>query len=167
MAIQASTILAVTLVLIVPLAAQSGNSTWTLASQRKAETQIANLVDATRKLANLPPLRRATATVSEMQLVCTAALAGKNVNDPMIGSLETYVTGKLDAVIESIQLVALGTFGSHDGAPRYRVYSDKDWPRFSVVVLVDQSSTPANLAYRIGIARRPTISGDINEILHH
>jgi hypothetical protein len=67
-----------------------------------------------------------------------------------------------------LKLVALGTSQFPDGGPRRPVYSDKGWPRYSVVVFLDESSTPGHAVYRVGVARRPSafaewlapISGD-------
>jgi hypothetical protein len=136
--------------------AQSTNPAWTLASQRRAEDQIAKRVDGARRSANLPPLKRVKASVSEVELVCTAALTGNEVHDPLLGNLHTYVTADLTADTEYIKLVALGTSGTPDGSPRWHVYSDKAWPRFSVVVLLDSTSKPELPMYRVGIARRPS-----------
>jgi hypothetical protein len=142
--------------LAAPAMAQSAPPVWTLASQQQAEAQIVKRIDETRRAANLPPLKSVKASESEIELVCTAALTGSEVHDPMLGNLHTYVTGDLNTSNELVTLVALGTSGTPDGSSRWRVYSDESWPRFSVVVLLDSTRKADHPMYRVGLARRPS-----------
>ena len=136
--------------------AQSASPAWTLASQRQAEAQVAQEIEEARRVANLPPLKRVEASESEIELVCTAALTGKEVHDPLLGNLHTYVTDDLNTNTEYMTLVALGTSGTPDGSSRWRVYSDKSCPRFSVVVQLDSTSKVDHPMFRVGLARRPS-----------
>ena len=142
--------------LAAPVAAQSSQPVWTMASKQQAEAQIGKRIDETRRGANLPPLKRIKASESEVELVCTAALTGSEVHDPMLSNLHTYVTDDLNIGNEYLTLVALGTSGTPDSGKRWRVYSDKSWPRFSVVVLLDSTSNTDHPVYRVGLARRPS-----------
>ena len=142
--------------------AQSTLPVWTKASQQQAEAQIAKRIDEMRRGENLPPLKRIKASESEVKLVCTAALTGSEVHDPMLGNLHTYVTDDLNISNEDLALVALGTSGTPDHAKHWRVYSDKNWPRYSVVVLLDRTSKAGRPIYRVGLARRPSA---LNELI--
>jgi hypothetical protein len=53
-----------------------------------------------------------------------------------------------------MKLVAFGTSQDARDGSRYRVYSDKDWGRYSVAVELNQDSTPQSPVYTVGIARR-------------
>ena len=139
-----------------PAMAQSVRPAWTTTSQERAESQIAKLIDETRSAAGLPPLKRTKASESELELVCTAASTGKEVHDPMLSNLHTYVTDDLNTTNEYMMTVALGTSGPANGIARWRVYSDKTWPRFSVVVLLDSTTKADHPIYRVGLARRPS-----------
>lgn len=88
----------------------------------------------------------------EMQLVCTAALTERGVNEPMYGALETYRTPDLTSDPEELKVIALGTSKGQTGS-RYRVYSDKQWPRYSVVVYRSPHSTAQEPEYVVGVAR--------------
>ncbi len=120
--------------------AQSTLPVWTKASQQQAEAQIAKRIDEMRRGENLPPLKRIDASQSEIKLVCTAALTDSEVHDPMLGNLHSYVTDDLNISNEDPALVALGTSRTPDHVKHWRVYSDKNWPRYSVVVLLDRNS---------------------------
>jgi hypothetical protein len=136
--------------------AQSAPPVWTIASQQQAEAQITKSIDETRRVAGLAPLKRIKASESEVELVCTAALTGNEVHNPLLGNLHTYVTDDLNSNNEYKTLVALGTSGAPNGGTRWRVYSDKNWPRFSVLVLLDSTSKAGHPIYRVGLARRPS-----------
>jgi hypothetical protein len=136
--------------------------------QRTAEVEVERNLQTMRLSSGLPHLKRVPASESEVELTCTAAQTGQEVHDPELGNLRTYVTSDLAAQTEQLKLVALGTSQFPDGGPRRPVYSDKGWPRYSVVVFLDESSTPGHAFYRVGVARRPSafaewlapISGD-------
>jgi hypothetical protein len=136
--------------------------------QHSAEDEIERHLQAIRLSSGLPRLKRVPASDSELELTCTAAQTGQEVHDPELGNLRTYVTSDLANQTEQLKLVALGTSQFPDGGPRRPVYSDKSWPRYSVVVFLDESSTPGHTVYRVGVARRPSafaewlspISGD-------
>jgi hypothetical protein len=136
--------------------------------QRAAEGEVERSLQAIRLSSGLPHLKRVPASESELELTCTAAQTGQEVHDPELGNLRTYVTSDLASQTEQLKLVALGTSQFPDGGPRRPVYSDKSWPRYSVVVFLDESSTLGHTVYRVGVARRPSafaewlapISGD-------
>lgn len=147
----------------VSLAAQTpvpDNTQWTLASQRAAEDQVAMKLDSMRASAKLPKLKRVNPSVVDLQLVCTSALTGKEVRDPRFGGLNTYVTRDLSAETEALKIVALGKSQPASGGTRYGVYSDKGWPRYSIVVLLDRTSTPTTRAYRVALARRMSLMAE-------
>jgi hypothetical protein len=127
---------------------------WTTVSRRNAEDQVAKQLETMRVSAKLPKLKRSQPSVVDVQLVCTAALTGNKVKDPRFGGLETYVTRDLSAETDSLKTVALGTSRSADGGPGHRIYSDKDWGRYSISVQLDRSSTPDNPVYTVGVVRR-------------
>lgn len=124
--------------------------------QHVAENEVAKNLQSIRLSAGLPRLQRVPASDSELKLTCSAAYTDQNVYDPELNNLETYVTSNLMSQTEQLKLVALGTSQFPDGGPRRPVYSDKNWPRYSVVVFIDQSSKPGHTLYRVGVARRPS-----------
>jgi hypothetical protein len=74
----------------------------------------------------------------DLELVCTAALTGRKVGDPIFAGLETYSTDDLSAVIE----------------PLKRVTQDlpaKKWPRYSVIVELSANSKPEHPEYTGGL----------------
>jgi len=79
----------------------------------------------------------------DFELVCTAALTGQKVGDPLFAGLATYVTNDLSAETETLKEITLGL-------PK------KKWPRYSVVVERNANSTPENPMYTVGVARRPS-----------
>jgi hypothetical protein len=133
-----------------------------------SEDAIDRNLRAIRASRGLPRLKRVPASELELELTCTAAVTGQEVHDPELGNLRTYVTSDLTSQPEQLKLVALGTSQFPDGGPRKPVYSDKSWPRYSVVVFLDKRSTPDHPVYLVGVARRPSalaewmtpISGD-------
>lgn len=141
------------------LAAQTNEfarSQLTPAAQRRAEDQVAAQLERIRSSAKLPKLKRVKPSVVDLQLVCTAARTGKKMHDPRLGGLETYVTRDLSAETEPLRLVALGTSQPAEGGPRYPVYSDKTWNRYSITVQLDRSSKPDEPVYTVGVIRRPS-----------
>ncbi len=149
-------------------AAQEAIGTAVVRQHAAAEGEVERSIEAIRLSSGLPHLKRVPASESELELTCTAAQTGQEVHDPELGNLRTYVTSDLASQTEQLKLVALGTSQFPDGGPRRPVYSDKSWPRYSVVVFLDESSTPGHPVYRVGVARRPSafaewlapISGD-------
>ena len=134
---------------------------WTAKSRLQAEGQVAAKLDAMRAQAGLPKLRRVQPSVAEAQLVCTAARTENTVHDPAFGGLETYVTRDLSAETEPLRVIAFGTSEDAKGGSRYRVYSDKDWPRYSVVVELNRNSTSDSPLYTVGVARRQSTSMEL------
>jgi hypothetical protein len=123
---------------------QPNASGWSFKSRRAAEDAVANKLDEIRATAKRPPLERVSPSVREVELVCTAALTGRKVYDPILGGLETYVTNDISAETEVLKRTTL--------LPR------EQWPRYSVIVERNPNSTPENPTYTIGVARRPSAS---------
>jgi hypothetical protein len=117
------------------------------------ETQIIKKVESIRHAAGLLPLKYVPASKVEVQLTCTAALSGKEVYDPRWSGFETYTSDDLSAEAKALKLTALGITTYSDNDSR-QIYSDKSWPRYSVVVFEDLNSKPGKIIYRIGISRR-------------
>jgi hypothetical protein len=140
--------------------ATSSRNEWS-SKLRHAADQVAKQVDAIRASAKLPPLKRVKPSLEELELVCTAALTERKVNDPAFADLRTYMTHDLSVDTETLKIVALGTRGCEspkqcpDGETRHQEYPDK-WQRYSVIVERNPSSTPDDLVYTVGIARRPS-----------
>jgi hypothetical protein len=128
-------------------------SQWTVASRHRAEDQVAAKLESMRTVSRLPKLRRMPPSVAEVQLVCTAARTGTKAHDPASGNLWTYETRNLSAETEALRLVAFGTSQEAKGASRYKVYSDTDWPHYSVVVQFNRGSTQDTPLYTVGVAR--------------
>src|SRR5437016_2405292 len=94
--------------------------------RRTSADQVSKQVDAIRASAKLPPLTRVRPSREELELICTAALTGRKVNDPAFADLRTYVTHDLSAETETLKIVALGTRAcSPDGETRCREYPEK------------------------------------------
>jgi hypothetical protein len=129
-------------------------SQWSAESRRQAENLVAAKLESMRAAAKLSKLHRVRPSVAEVQLVCTAARTGNQAYDPAFGGLETYVTGDLSAEAEELKVIAFGTSRNTEGESRSRVYSDKDWSHFSVIVELNGRSTPDSPLYTVGIARR-------------
>jgi len=122
---------------------QPGASKWSPKSKQAAEVAVAKKIDEIRASAKLPALKRVTPSTMDVQLVCTAALTGAEVHDPLYAGLRTYVTNDLSAETEALNKVILGL-------------PDKYYPRYSVIVVQNANSTPENPSYTVGVARRPT-----------
>jgi hypothetical protein len=134
------------LALTVSLHAQSpqqGAAEWSPKSKRAAEDAIANTIDHIRASASRPALQRASPSRMDVQLVCTAALTGEKVGDPIFAGLETYVTNNPSAETEALKKITLGL-------PKKR------YPRYSVIVERNANTTPENPTYTVGVARRPS-----------
>jgi hypothetical protein len=143
--------------LVVLIGAQTAVPTylqWTAKSQREAEDKVAQKVDAIRFSAGLHKLKRVEPSAIELELICTAAATGNEVRDPRWGGLDTYSTTDLAAETETLKTLALGTALDKEGGSRREVYSDKDWPRYSLVVELDRTSRPDRPVFRVGVARR-------------
>ena len=140
---------------------QHGPADWPPKSKQEAEDAIAKKIDAIRISAKLPPLERASPALREVEMVCTAAVTGRKVGDPIFSGLLTYVTADLAAETEAVKVVALGTEACRGGPPscsggnpRRLFYPTKKWPRYSVIIELNPSSTPENPVYTVGVARR-------------
>ncbi|MBZ5491618.1 MAG: hypothetical protein LAO76_11870 [Acidobacteriia bacterium] len=135
-------------IMAMSLLAQTGE--WPLKSKRAAENVVANQVDALRRSEGLPLLHRVAPTLKQVQLVCTAAVTGKTIR---VDEFQTYVTRDLSAITEQLKLVSTGISIYSDGS-HVRVYSDKDWPRYSVAVQIVPNSPADHPAYAVAIERR-------------
>jgi hypothetical protein len=125
---------------------------WTRDSQRRAEEKIAQRLDGIRVSAGLTALHRAQPSKIEVQLVCTAAVTGK---EPNWGELVTYLTEDLSFESPILKRAALGEVVPTPGNGFSSVpLIDKEWPRYSVVVYLDSASGIGHPRYRIGVARR-------------
>ena len=124
-------------------ATQPSGSEWSLKSKRAAEDAVASKIETMRASAKRPPLKRVSPSEMDFELVCTAALTGQKVGDPLFAGLATYVTNDLSAETETLKEITLGL-------PK------KKWPRYSVVVERNANSTPENPMYTVGVARRPS-----------
>jgi hypothetical protein len=121
---------------------QPNASEWSPKSRRAAEDAVATKLDEIRASAKRPPLERVNPSVSEVELVCTAAFTARKVGDPIFGGLETYVTNDISAETEVLKRITL--------LPK------EQRPRYSVIVERNPNSTPENPAYTVGVARRPS-----------
>jgi hypothetical protein len=124
---------------------QSSASEWTSKSKRAAEDAVASKIEMMRAAAKRPALKRVNPSMMELELVCTAALTGRKVFDPISAGLETYVTNELSAETEPLKELILG-----------QSYPAKKWPRFSVIVELSANSKPEHPEYTVGVARRPS-----------
>jgi hypothetical protein len=120
-------------------------SEWSSKSERAAEDAVASKFEMIRASAKRPALKRVNPSMIELELVCTAALTGRTVGDPVMGGLETYATDDLSAETEPLKELTLG-----------RAYPTKKWPRYSVIVERNASSKPEHPEYTVGVARRPS-----------
>jgi len=124
---------------------QPSASEWSLKSKRAAEDAVASKIEIIRASAKFPALKRVNPSMREIELVCTAALTGRRVGDPVMGGLGTYATDDLSAEAETLKELTLE-----------RAYPAKKWPRYSVIVELSASSKPAHPGYTVGVARRPS-----------
>jgi hypothetical protein len=124
---------------------QPSASEWSAKSKRAAEDVVASKIVMMRATAKRPALKRVNPSVRELELVCTAALTGRKVGDPIFAGLETYVTDDLSAETEPLKELTLGRF-----------YPAKKWPRYSVIVALSANSKPEHPEYTVGVARRPS-----------
>jgi hypothetical protein len=122
---------------------QPSKSDWSAKSKRAAEDAVASKVEMIRTSARRPPLKRVNPSMMDLELVCTAALTGRKVGDPIFAGLETYSTDDLSAVIEPLKQVTLDL-------------PAKKWPRYSVIVELSANSKPEHPEYTVGVARRPS-----------
>ncbi|MFZ0707208.1 MAG: hypothetical protein WAM71_16535 [Candidatus Korobacteraceae bacterium] len=124
---------------------QHGGTQWSANSRQQAEDKVVHRIDEIRASAKLAPLKRVSPSVEESELVCTAALTGRKVTDPLYASLTTYVTSDPAAETDALKTIALGT-----------EYPDEKWPRYSVVVERNADDSTGKPLYTVGIARRVT-----------
>jgi hypothetical protein len=125
---------------------QPSASGWSAKSKRTAEDAVASRIVKMRVVAKRPALKRVNPSMRELQLVCTAALTGQKVGDPVFGGLETYPTDDPSAETEPLKEMTLGRF-----------YPAKKWPRYSVIVELGAHSKPSisstSSASRVGQVR--------------
>jgi hypothetical protein len=121
--------------------------------QTSAEKIVVETFVRMRHSAGLPALKVVQPSKAEVQLVCTAAATGKFAE---YGELIIYVTE--DPGLESPELKRLAT--NKFGPTSENGFTDKEWPRFSVVVFLD-SSSDGRLRYRVGINRRVSRFGEV------
>ena len=124
---------------------QPSASEWSAKSKRAAQDAVASTIEMMRAAAKRPALKRVNPSMRELELVCTAALTGRKVGDPIFGGLETYVTNDLSAETEPLKELTLGRF-----------YPARKWPRYSVIVELSANSKPEHPEYTVGVARRPS-----------
>jgi len=127
--------------------AQPSASEWSSKSKKAAEDAVASKIEMIRASAKLPALERVSPSMRELELVCTAALTGRTVGDPLMGGLRTYATDDLSAETEPLKDLTLG-----------QTYPAKKWPRYSVIVELSANSKPEHPEYTVGVARRPSAS---------
>jgi hypothetical protein len=120
-------------------------SEWSAKSKRAAEDAVASKIAMMRAAAKRPTLERVNPSMRELELVCTAALTGQKVGDPVFAGLGTYVTDDLSVETEPLKELTLGRF-----------YPAKKWPRYSVIVELSANSEPEHPVYTVGVARRPS-----------
>ena len=118
-------------------------SEWSAKSKRAAEDVVASEIKIVRAAAKRPALKRVNPSISELELVCTAAITGRKVWDPIFAGLQTYVTDDLSAETEPLRKATLGL-------------PAKKWPRYSVIVQLSANSKPEHPEYTVGVARRPS-----------
>jgi hypothetical protein len=124
---------------------QPSASEWSAKSKRAAQDAVASKIEMMRASAKRPALERVSPSMRELGLVCTAALTGRKVGDPIFSGLETYVTNDLSAGTEPLKELTVGKF-----------YPAKKWPRYSVIVELSANSKPERPEYTVGVARRPS-----------
>jgi hypothetical protein len=122
---------------------QPSPSGWSAKSKRASEDAVASKVEMIQASAKRPPLKRVSPSTMDLELVCTAALTGQKVGDPIFAGLETYSTDDLTALIEPLKNVTLKL-------------PAKKWPRYSVIVELSANSKPEHPEYTVGVARRPS-----------
>jgi hypothetical protein len=90
-------------------------------------------------------MKRVNPSMMELELVCTAALTGQKVWDPIFAGLVTYVRDDLSAESEPLKKVTLEL-------------AAMIWPRYSVIVELSANSKPEHPEYTVGVARRPSVA---------
>jgi hypothetical protein len=140
-----SVVLAVLTILGYAQTTQPNAGEWPAKTKRAAEDTVASKIEMMRAAAKRPALTRVNPSMRELELVCTAALTGRTVGDPVMGGLETYATDDLSAETEPLKEMMLGRF-----------YPAKKWPRYSVIVELSANSKPEHPEYTVGVARRPS-----------
>jgi hypothetical protein len=139
-----SSVLAVLAISAYAQATQPSMIKWSSQSRKTAEDVVASKIEMIRASAKRPALKRVNPSTKEFQLVCTAALTGRTVGEPVMGGLETYVTDDLSAETKPLIAQTLGPD-----------YSDEKWPKYSVIVELSANSTPEHPEYTVGVDRRP------------
>jgi hypothetical protein len=123
---------------------------------RAAQDRVAQLIDAMRQQDGLPTLKRRQPSKEEVQLVCTAAATSASVHEPKSGALEVYSTDDLSERAEPLKLIAFGTAYNPRSGTRYRVYSDKDWRSYEVVVY-SYAARNGTQQFTVGVSRHSRI----------
>jgi hypothetical protein len=144
-----SVVLAVLTISAYAQTTQPSASEWSEKSKRAAEDTVASRIVMMRAAGKRPALERVNPSLRELELVCTAALTGRKVGDPIFSGLETYVTDDLSAETEPLKELTLGRF-----------YPAKKWPRYSVIVELSANSKPEHPEYTVGVARRPSAASE-------
>ena len=130
-----------------PQSTQSSGTDWSSKSKAAAEDIVASKVETIRISANRSALKRVNPSQMDLELVCTAALTGRRVSDPLWSGLETYATTDLSVEPEALRKLLLG-----------RAYPTKKWPRYSVIVELSPNNKPGHPEYVVGVARRPSVA---------
>jgi hypothetical protein len=124
---------------------QPSATEWSAKSKQAAEDAVASTIEMMRAVAKRPALKRVNPSIRELELVCTAAVTGRQAGDPIMGGLTTYETGDLSVETDALKEMILGKF-----------YPKKKWPRYSVIVELKANSAPEKPIYTVGVARRPS-----------
>ena len=130
-----------------PQGIQHPTPDWSPKSKQAAEDAIAQTVDQIRRSAGFPALRRVTPSRMDIQLVCTAAVTGRKVHDPLFAGLQTYLTNDPSAETEALKEITLE-----------RPKKGKEYSRYSVVVVRNANTSAENPTFTVGVARRPSAS---------
>jgi len=117
-----------------------------------AQDRVAQLIDAVRQEDGLSRLKRRQPSKEEIQLVGTAAATSTSVHEPKFGAMEVYSTDDLSERAEPLKLVAFGTAYDPRSSTRYRVYSDKDWRSYDVVVY-SYAARNGTEQFTVGVSR--------------
>ena len=145
-----------TISVVYPQTTQPSGVDWSPKLRRAAENALVDKINDIRTSAKLPPLERASPSVEELELVCTAAFTGRKVGDPLFADLETYVTDDLSVETEPLKDAALGPEPCRGPRSWYPAYCHRKRPRYSVIIERNANSTPDKPVYTVGVARRPS-----------
>lgn len=124
--------------------------------QSSEEKKVVDTFVRIRASAGLPALKVVRPSKAEVQLVCTAAASGRLAE---YGELAIYVTEVPSLESPELKRLATNKFGPPD---ENGFSTDKEWPRFSVVVFLD-SRSDGRPKYRVGINRRVSRFGEMTD----